>query len=222
MVSPALEQYLKATLLGHVWKRPELSPRDRSIVTMVALIARDQTIEMPHQFKLTLDNGVTPGELSEIIIHLVFYSGWSNAMSAIAVAKEIFAERGISADQLPSASPELLPLDEEAKERRAAMVKRSVGPISTGLEKYTGELLFRDLWLRPDLAPRDRSLVTFSTLIACGQVEQIGFHLNKAMDNGLTKTEAGVGFTQLAFYAGWPKAFSAVSVMRSVFENPTD
>ncbi|NIT56333.1 MAG: 4-carboxymuconolactone decarboxylase, partial [Aliifodinibius sp.] len=132
------------------------------------------------------------------------------------------AERGIKVDQLPTASPELLPLDQEAEERRAVIVEQSVGPISPGLVQYTGELLFQDLWLRPDLAPRDRSLVTFSALIASGQVEQIGFHLNRAMDNGLTQTEAGEVLTHLAFYAGWPKAFSAVSVVRGVFENRSD
>jgi len=64
-VSPALEQYTKGPLLDGLWKRPELSPRDRSIVTVSALIARIQTIEMPFHFALALDNAVKPGELSE-------------------------------------------------------------------------------------------------------------------------------------------------------------
>ena len=76
--------------------------------------------------------------------------------------------------------------------------------------------LFRDLWLRPDLAPRDRSLVTVSALITAGQVAQIPFHLNKAMDNGLTRAQAGEVLTQLAFYAGWPHVFSAVPVVKEV------
>jgi hypothetical protein len=66
-----------------LWKRPEGSPRDCSIVTVAALITRIQTIEMPFYFALALDNGVKPSELSEIIIHLAFYSGWANAMSAV-------------------------------------------------------------------------------------------------------------------------------------------
>ena len=83
-VSPALEIYTKDTLLGGLWKRPGLSPRDRSLVTVAALIARNQTIEMPYHFNLALDNGVKPGDLSEIITHLAFYSGWANATSAVA------------------------------------------------------------------------------------------------------------------------------------------
>lgn len=218
-VSPALEKYTQGNLLGDLWKRPDLSPRDRSVVTVATLIARNQTVEMPFHFALALDNGVKPGELSEIITHLAFYSGWPNAMAAVVIAKDVFAQRGIEADQLPSASPQLLPIDPAAEEKRAAAVQQSAGPVSPGLVQYTGDLLFHDLWLRPGLAPRDRSLVTVSALIATGQVAQIPFHLNKAMDNGLTKAEAGEVLTQVAFYGGWPNAFSAVPVMKGVFDS---
>ena len=85
-VAPALEAYTQNRLLGDVWKRPGLAPRDRSIVTLAALIARNQSIEMPYHFNLALDNGVKPREISEIITHLAFYAGWANAMSAVAVA----------------------------------------------------------------------------------------------------------------------------------------
>ena len=76
--------------------------------------------------------------------------------------------------------------------------------------------LFRDLWLRPDLAPRDRSLVTVSALVAAGQVAQIPYHLGRAMDNGMTKEQAGEVLTHLAFYAGWPAAVTGLGVAREV------
>ena len=88
-VAPALEKYERDTLLGNVWTRPGLSLRDRSIVTLSALIARNQTVEMFNYLNVALDNGVTPAEVSEIITHLAFYSGWGNAMSAVAVAKDV-------------------------------------------------------------------------------------------------------------------------------------
>ncbi len=74
-------------------------------------------------------------------------------------------------------------------------------------------------WLRPDLAPRDRSLVTVSALIANGQTAQLTPHLNRAMDNGLTQTEASEAITQLAFYVGWPNVFSAMPVAKDVFSS---
>lgn len=217
-VSPALERYTQGALLGDVWKRPGLAPRDRSVITLAALIARNQTVEMGHHVNLALDNGVKPGEISEIITHLAFYCGWSNALSAVALAKDVFVKRGIGADQLPPASDELLPLDEAAEAQRAAAVEQLIGSSVPGIVKYTTEVLFHDLWLRPALAPRDRSLVTVSALIATGQVAQIPFHLNKAMDNGLTQAQASEVITHLAYYAGWPNAFSAVPVVRGVFE----
>jgi 4-carboxymuconolactone decarboxylase len=218
MVAPALDKYTQGRLLGDVWKRPGLAPRDRSITTVAALIARNQTIEMPYYFKLALDNGVEPREISEIITHLAFYSGWANAMSAIAVAKDIFAERKIGADQLPAATPAPLPLDQAAEADRAARVGQQFGAVVPGIVQYTTDVLFRDLWLRPDLAPRDRSLVTVSALIASGQVAQIPYHLNRAMDNGLTQGQAAEVITHLAFYVGWPNAFSALPVAKDVFE----
>jgi 4-carboxymuconolactone decarboxylase len=209
--------------MGDLWKRPDLSPRDRSIVTMAALIARNQAIELPYHFNLALDNGVKPGEISEIITHLAFYSGWANAMSAVAIAKDVFTERRIGPDQLPPASGELLPhdllpLDEHAEAQRAARVEQDAGAVAPGVVQYTSDLLFRDLWLRPVLAPRDRSLVTVSALIAANQVAQIPYHLNRAMDNGLTRAEASEVLTHLAFYAGWPNVFSAIPVVKGVFE----
>jgi hypothetical protein len=69
------------------------------------------TLIMLHYFNIALDNKVTPSELSEIITHLAFYSGWSNAFAAINIVKDIFEQRGIKADQLPPAGPELLPLN---------------------------------------------------------------------------------------------------------------
>src|SRR3989442_13985973 len=89
-VAPALDQYTQDRLLGEVWKRPGLVPRDRSIITVAALIARNQTIEMPYHFNLALDHGVKPREISEIITQLAFYAGWANAVSAGAVVKDGF------------------------------------------------------------------------------------------------------------------------------------
>src|SRR5207244_1162918 len=103
-------------------------------------------------------------------------------------------------------SPALLPLDEAAEAQRATRVEQQFGVVVPGIVQYTTDVLFRDLWLRPDLAPRDRSLITVSALIASGQVAQLPAHLSRAMDNGLTQEQAAEVITQLAFYVGWPNA----------------
>jgi len=169
-VVPALDRYAQGAVLGDLWKRSGLSSRDRSIITVAALIARNQIAEQPYYFNLALDNGVKPSELSEIITHLAFYSGWANAISAVRIAKDLFNTRNIGSDQLPPASGPLLPLDEAAEVQRATRVGQQFGNVAPGLVqfKYTTDVLFRDLWLRPGLAPRDRSLITVSALIATG------------------------------------------------------
>lgn len=217
-VAPALERYTQETLYGDVWNRPGLSRRDRSIVTLAVLIARNQGLPLHSYIGRALDNGVKPAEVSELITHLAFYAGWANAFAAIGPARDVFAQRGIKPDQLPPASPPLMPLDEKVEAQRAARVQESAGPVSPGLVKDTGDVLFKDLWLRPGLAPRDRSLVTVSALIAGAQVAQIPYHLNRAMDNGLTREEVQEVISHLAYYAGWPNAFSAVPVAKGVFD----
>lgn len=217
-VAPALAHYTSTAVLDGLWKRPGLSPRDRSIVTLSVLIARNQAIELPFHFNLALDNGVKPREIAELITHLAFYSGWGNATSAAAVARIVFERREINAGLLPPAAVDLLPLNEAAEAQRAAQVSSNFGAVAPGVVQYTTEILFREVWLRPGLAPRDRSLVTVCSLIASGQVAQVAYHLNRAMDNGLTQQQASEAFTHLAFYAGWPNVFSALPVAKEVFE----
>ena len=217
MASSALEHYTQDLVLGQVWQRPGLSPRDRSIVTVAVLVARNQGGELPFHFRRALDNGVQPAELSEIVTHLAFYSGWGNATAADRLLGEVFAERKIDATRLPGAKVAPLPLDQAAEAARAKSVDENFGTTAPGVVQYTTDALFRDLWLRPGLAPRDRSLVTVSALVAGGQVAQVTYHLNRAMDNGLTEAQASEALTQLAFYAGWPNVFSAMPVFKEVF-----
>lgn len=216
-VSPAFADRTSSLLIDEVWKRPGLSARDRSLVTIAVLIARGQTVEMNYHFGLALKNGVKPVELSETINHLAFYTGWGNSTATILIAKDVFARNGIGADQLAPIAPVLLQIDEGAEKRRVALVDEAVGDVAPGVVHYTTVALFNDLWLRPGLAPRDRSLITLSALIANGQVGQVGYHLNRAMDHGLTRPEASEMLTQLAFYAGWPNVFSAVPIVKGVF-----
>jgi 4-carboxymuconolactone decarboxylase len=216
-VSPALAHVTQTAIADDLWSRPALAPRDRALVTLAALVARNVTIGVPHYTNLALDRGVTPGELSELVTHLAFYAGWSNAFAAVPFVRDVFAQRGIGADQLAPIAPDLLPLDEAAESRRAAHVDAQFGAAFPGLVRNTTALLFRDLWLRPGLAPRDRSLITVAALIAAGQVAQLPYHLNRALDHGVTREQAAEAVTHLAFYAGWPCAFAALPVVQDVF-----
>lgn len=216
-VAPAMAAYAERFIQKDLWNRPELSRRDRSLVTVAALISRNDRVELPRYLSVALDSGVKPAEIAETITHLAFYAGWPNATAAALVAHNIFVQRHIDMASLPGETVDFLPLDEETENKRATLVGSNFGKVSPGVVKYTTEALFLDLWLRPGLAPRDRSLVTVSALVTAGQVAQVPYHLNRAMDNGLTETQASEILTQLAFVSGWPTIFSALPVFKEVF-----
>ena len=87
--APKLADLTDDVLFGDVWERPELSKRDRSLVTCAALVALGATAQMGFHFPRAIENGVTREQLAELITHLAFYTGWPNAMSAVARAKEV-------------------------------------------------------------------------------------------------------------------------------------
>lgn len=216
-ITPQLYRYTTELLFGEVWKREALSPRDRSLVTVAALVASGQFPQLQGHIRLGLDNGLTPGEITALITHLAFYSGWPNAMSAVGVAKQVFTERHLGAEQVTPAPGAPLTLDPESESKRRAAVQAGVGDVAPELARYTNEILFGQVWRDSSLTPRDRSLVTVAALVAQGQAAQLPFHLNRAMDNGLTREQAAEVVTHLAFYVGWPKAMSAVPVLKEVF-----
>ena len=93
------------------------------------------------------------------------------------------------------------------------------GDFAPALVTFTDDVLFGQVWTRPELSPRDRSLVTVAALTAGGNAEQLTYHLGLARQNGVTETELIEAITHLAFYSGWPRAMSAMTVARQVFRN---
>jgi 4-carboxymuconolactone decarboxylase len=96
--------------------------------------------------------------------------------------------------------------------------QRIMGDIAPKLADLTDNVLFGDIWERPGLSKRDRSLITVSALIAVNRPDQLRSHLELGRKNGLTEAEVVEVITHLAFYAGWPNAVTAVSVAREVFQ----
>lgn len=103
-----------------------------------------------------------------------------------------------------------------AKFRNASQAFRDIAP---ALADYTDKVLFGDVWERPGLSPRDRSLITVATLIALYRTNELPFHLRKALENGVSREEIGEVITHLAFYAGWPTASTAVNIAQVVFND---
>jgi 4-carboxymuconolactone decarboxylase len=96
--------------------------------------------------------------------------------------------------------------------------QRNFGEIAPKLADLTDKVLFGDVWERPGLSKRDRSLVTVSALIAMNRPDQLRPHLQRARENGLTEAELVEAITHLAFYSGWPNAVTAITVAKEVFQ----
>ena len=96
--------------------------------------------------------------------------------------------------------------------------QRSIGDFSPKLAQITDDVLYGDIWERPQLSKRDRSLATVAALIAMNRPDQLRSHFARARDNGLTQEELIETITHMAFYAGWPNAVTAIAVAKEVFE----
>ena len=103
----------------------------------------------------------------------------------------------------------------ESRERPTA-ARKSLGDFAPKLAQLTDDVLFGDVWERPELSKRDRCLVTCAALVATGKTEQMGFHFPRALENGVTREELIELITHLAFYVGWPSAMSAISRAREL------
>ena len=95
----------------------------------------------------------------------------------------------------------------------------SFGDIAPTLAEITDKILFGEVWERPGLSPRDRSLVTITCLISLYRTNELPFHLKRALDNGITRDEIIETITHLAFYAGWPPAMTVLNIARQTFKD---
>ena len=100
--------------------------------------------------------------------------------------------------------------------------QQAIGDFAPKLVSLTDDVLFGEIWERPELSPRDRSLVTIAGLLAGGNIEQLNWHIPYGLNNGLTETEITEVITHLAFYAGWPKAVSAMTVAKRILDTEMD
>jgi 4-carboxymuconolactone decarboxylase len=206
-LAPGLADYTDEVLFGEVWPGSGLSPRDRSLVVVSVLIATNKPAQLQGHLGRALDNGLTPVEASGVLTHLAFYAGWPNVVSALDVYDRVYTQRKVDLAALQSAG--------RALPSSAARV--SSGPVPGSIAPRFAELsdriVFGDLWRRSDLTVRDRSLVTIAALAAIGEAELLDPYVRRGVEAGLTRDQVGEALTQLAFYAGWGKASSALEAV---------
>jgi len=210
-IAPGLAALTDDVLFGDVWRRSELSPRDRSLVTISVLIATGKPAQLAGHLGRALTNGVQPREASGLLAHLAIYCGWPSAVSALEIYEQVYSARKIDTAALKTVTARLpVPPSEEA---RAKAVTEELGAVAPKFTELTNDVVFGDLWRRSDLSSRDRSLVTIAALAAMGEDDQLDLYLKRAIESGLTRAEVTEALTHLAFYAGWPKATKAIAML---------
>jgi 4-carboxymuconolactone decarboxylase len=209
-IAPGLATLTDDVLFGDVWRRPELSPRDRSLVTISVLIATGKPAQLAVHLGRALENGVQPTEASGLLAHLAMYCGWPSAVSALEVYDQVYTARKVDTSALRATGPRLPSPASDAA--RAKALTEELGAVAPKYTQLTNDVVFDDLWRRPDLTVRDRSLVTIAALAAVGD-DQLDFYLRRAVESGLTSPQIAEALTHLGFYAGWPKATKAMAAV---------
>ena len=207
--APEFARYNDDILFGEVWSRNDiLSLHDRSIVTICALVgAGILDSSLKYHIQTAKKNGVTRDEMVEIVTQLAFYAGWPKAWAVFPMAKEIYGGDAVGRIER---EPEPYPQDAGRK---------VLGDFAPEFARYNDDILFGEVWSRNNiLSLHDRSIVTVSTLIGAGIfTDALKHHLTAAKANGVTKAEMVEILTQIAFYAGWPKAWAVFPMAKEVY-----
>ena len=210
-VAPGLAALTDDVLYADVWRRAELSPRDRGLVTITALIAVGKTTPLAGHLGRALDNGLQPSEASGLLAHLAIYCGWPSAVAALDAYEQVYIARQVDTATLRVAGPRLPVSPSEAA--RARTVDDALATVAPKFVQLTNDVVFGDLWRRSDLSLRDRSLVTIAALAAMGDDDQLDVYLRRGMESGLTRDQIVEAVTHVGFYAGWSRATRAMTAV---------
>lgn len=217
-------------VVGAMWARPQLNRRDRSLLVISVLAAQARDEELVAHTRIGLRNGLSQVEIEEILLHVAAYAGFPAAMASSRRIDE--ALREVLGETMQSRAPAEAMSDAQ-RDAAAADVFRTItgaaGEVAPaqGLEQLrgllgeVGETIYRfalgDVWARPQLSRRDRSIVVITILTWLGAVNELDVHIPAGLRHGLTRVEIEEVLNHLSLYAGAPRAVQATRAMRAVF-----
>lgn len=217
-------------VVGAMWARPELSRRDRSLLVISCLAAQAREDELVLHTRIGLRNGLKQSEIEEILLHVAAYAGYPAAMAASRrIDKGLAEELGVDAlpDRKAAAEKSDAERDRDAADVLCTIVgAREIGPAQglAQLEQLLGEVgvtayrfAFGDIWSRPELSRRDRSIVVIAILTALGTAAELEVHAPAGLRHGLTRVEIEEIANHLSLYAGIPRAVEAIRAIKAAF-----
>ena len=217
---------------GDIWSREQFSRRDRSLVVITFLTALGREVELQQHVSGGLNHGLTRDEIDEIMVQLAPYIGVPFALAGAGVVARTLA----AADGKPERSAPPAPAEAKDRETRRrdglAVLQTLLGlpegtdmsPVGDSTVEQLGdagdfvvEYAFGDVWSRPQLSRRDRSLVVISALAAQAMEHELEIHLRGALNHGVTPAEIEEAMLTLVVYAGFPKAINGIHLARKLF-----
>ena len=221
-----LANLLTEPVFGGVWNRPGLARADRMLCTIAALATGPRLRALRRHLAAGLDLGLSAEAIREILVQASLYAGFSAAEDTLALAAEIFAERGIP---FPADPPEDVSLEELTRrgtelmgalhgDRARQGYASADNPITGALYPTAIQSGYGEIWFRPGLERRQRALVAVAGFTALRLPEQVAKFGQSALNMGLSKTEVVEAIIQTAPYTGFPPALNALGAISAVFK----
>ena len=227
----ALGSFAIDVVMGDVWCRPQLSRRDRSLIVLSVLATVGSTEELSIHTLIGLNNGLSRDEIEEVILHVAGYAGFPMAMQATRIVDDRFCEID-GVDRLPE-KPAAESKSSEQRRADACDVRRTLtngrsdpdpeADLAAMIEELGDvgliayEWVFGDLWARPQLSRRDRSLVVISILTALSKSAELAFHVPAGLHHGLSREEIEEIMVQMCIYGGLPRAVEGIRAAKAAF-----
>ncbi len=227
----ALGHIALRTGAGEIWSRSRLSRRDRSLVVISALTTLAREAELQQHIAGGLNHGLSRAEIDEIMVQLAPYIGVPFALAGAGLVARVLAERDGTEQRVgpPAAAEEkddaqrradgkdvlgtLLGMHAEAVDRAEASVLEQLGDVGVLVLDYA----FGEVWSRPQLSRRDRSLVVITALAALTLGHELEIHLGGALQHGVTREEIEEVMVTMVLYGGFPRAIEGIQIARKVF-----
>ena len=227
----ALGSITLRTGAGEIWSRTQLSRRDRSLVVISFLTALARGLELRQHVGGGLNHGLSREEIDEIMVQISPYAGVPVALGGAGVAAAVFAERDGTEQRTQPPAPAEFKDDEKRRADGLDVLRTLLGQpdmdmtvVETATIDQLGDMgrlvldyAFGDVWSRPQLSRRDRSLVVISVLTALSLANELEIHLRGALNHGVTRVEIEEVMLTMVLYGGFPRAIDGLKVAQRVF-----
>ncbi|MEZ5560173.1 MAG: carboxymuconolactone decarboxylase family protein [Pseudomonadales bacterium] len=228
----ALGSFAVDHVLGNLWSRPQLSRRDRSLIVVTFLATIGSIDELRSHVRGALNHDLSRSEIEEVVLQVAGYAGFPMAMQAARIVDEVFCavdgvdrqpERGEAAakddaERHADATDVLGTLFAGRTSSDPATARASIVDALGGVGELAFDWGFGELWARPQLSRRDRSLVTVAILAILARAEELAVHVPGALNHGVSREEVEEVMVQLTVYGGFPRAVEGMRSARAAFE----